>query len=401
MCKVLNCCTVHSEQWPLCDTMSVFLEPAVFTSDNDSDLCNNTFSKEQIDQILIALSTTGMVSMVTCFIAVLMVVLLRLYKKFAYRLALYQVLAALFFSLTLSLELLALHYESKSVYFRRVCEAVGFMTQYSTWVKLMFTACLTFHLFCLAVFFKNFIKLEVMYVLISVFSPLLHVWIPFIKHSFGMSGAWCWIRGWKDDCAREKYTLGLIEQFALWYGPFFLVALVDALAIVTMVITLAIRASKERRRSSVSDMEPLLNQTRDQKKEALKQLLPLLIYPLLFLMLILFALVDRMYGALAKSASYPLAIIHAVFGLSWGLFAGLALILHLCLLKEWSKKKRKWVSHAHRHAKSKSKSALHCSNDCNDFVTDDPTTAPTTRPSIPAESEVDANKLGQWQHDYI
>ena len=401
MCKVLNCCTVHSEQWPLCDTMSVFLEPAVFTSDNDSDLCNNTFSKEQIDQILIALSTTGMVSMVTCFIAVLMVVLLRLYKKFAYRLALYQVLAALFFSLTLSLELLALHYESKSVYFRRVCEAVGFMTQYSTWVKLMFTACLTFHLFCLAVFFKNFIKLEVMYVLISVFSPLLHVWIPFIKHSFGMSGAWCWIRGWKDDCAREKYTLGLIEQFALWYGPFFLVALVDALAIVTMVITLAIRASKERRRSSVSDMEPLLNQTRDQKKEALKQLLPLLIYPLLFLMLILFALVDRVYGALAKSASYPLAIIHAVFGLSWGLFAGLALILHLCLLKEWSKKKRKWVSHAHRHAKSKSKSALHCSNDCNDFVTDDPTTAPTTRPSIPAESEVDANKLGQWQHDYI
>ena len=382
--------------------MSVFLEPAVFTGDNDSDLCNSTFSKEQIDQILIALSTTGMASMVTCFIAISMVVLLRLYKKFAYRLALYQVLAALFFSLTLSLELLALHYQSKSMYFRRVCEAVGFLTQYSTWVKLMFTACLTFHLFCLAVFFKNFVKLEVVYVLISVFSPLLHVWIPFIKHSFGMSGAWCWIRGWKDDCAREKYTLGLIEQFALWYGPFFLVALVDALAIVVMVVMLAIRASKEKRCSSVSDMEPLLNQARDQKKEALKQLLPLLIYPLLFLMLILFALVDRMYGALAKSASYPLAIIHAVFGLSWGLFAGLALILHLCLLKEWSKKKRKWVSHAHRYAKSKSKSALHCSNNCNDFVTDDPTTAPTTRPSIPAESEVDANKLGtgQWQYNY-
>ena len=378
--------------------MSVFFEPVVFTGDNESDSCNSTFSREQIDQILIALSTTGMASMLTCSIAVLMVVLLRLYKRFAYRLALYQVLAALFFSLTLSLELLALHYESKSVYSRRVCEAVGFLTQYSTWVKLMFTACLTFHLFCLAVFFKNFVKLELVYVLISVFSPLLHVWIPFIKHSFGMSGAWCWIRGWKDDCAKEKYTLGLIEQFALWYGPFFLVTLVDALAIVVMVITLAIRAFRQRRCSFVSDTEPLLKQARDQKKEALKQLLPLLIYPLLFLILILFDLVDRVYDALAKGASYPLAIIHAVFGLSWGLFAGLALILHLCLLKEWSQKKRKLVAHAQRHSKSKSKSVLH---DCNDFVTDDPLTAPTTRPSIPAESEVDASKLGHyWQHNY-
>ena len=341
--------------------MSLFfdLESVVNASDNNyTDSCNSSFSKQQIDQILIALGTAGIASVVTCSVAVLMVISSLLYKKFVYRLALYQVLAALFFSLTLSLELLALHYQGKSVYFRRVCEAVGFLTQYSTWVKLMFTACLTFHLFCLAVFFKNFVKLEVVYVLISVFSPLLHVWIPFIKHSFGMSGAWCWIRGWKDDCAREKYTLGLIEQFALWYGPFFLIALVDALAIVIMVITLAIRAFKKKR--CLSDQETLLEQNRDQKKEALRQVLPLVVYPILFLVLVVFAMIDRVYGALAKSVSYPLTIIHAVLGLSWGLFTGLALIVHLCRLKELSKKKTELLSIASYDTLSYSSSDANC-----------------------------------------
>ena len=362
-------------------------------SGNGSESCNNTFSKEQIDQILIALSSTGMASMLTCFTGVLMVIILKLYKKFAYRLAVYQVLAALFFSFTLSLELMALHYDSKSEFSRRACEAVGFLTQYSTWVKLMFTACLTFHLFCLAVFFKNFQKLEIVYILISVFSPLLHAWIPFINDSFGISGAWCWIRGWKNDCAKEKYTQGLIEQFALWYGPFFLVALIDSLAIILMVIVLMVRAFLEKRNRR-SRSEPLLARKRDQKREALRQLMPLLIYPLLFLVLILFAMVDRVYGAVAKTASYPLAIIHAVFGLSWGFFAGLALILHLCLLREMSKKKKRTVFFAPPKDLQPSPPLRSV---CD---TVEPSTATTTQPVVPAESEVDALKIG-WEYSQM
>ena len=374
--------------------VNLLLDSPVYAGNNESDLCNGTFSEKQINNLLIGLSTTGLASVLTCSIAVIMVMLLRLYKKFVYRLALYQVLAALFFSITLSLELLALNYDSKSQYSKSACEAVGFLTQYSTWVKLMFTACLMFHLFCLTVFFKNFYKLEIAYVLISVFSPLLHVWIPFINHSFGMSGAWCWIRGWKDDCAKEKYTLGLVEQFTLWYGPFSLVALIDALAIIVIFVVMAVRAFRERRHHFDHNHEPLLTQIRDPKKEAFKQLLPLLIYPLLFLVLILSAMVDRVYDAIAKSASYPLAMIHAVFGLSWGLFTGLALILHLCLLKEW---KRMAVLAAPGHEVLNTIPLLQSVNNYSDFVVInvDPTTAATTRPSIPAESEVDARKLGQ------
>ena len=380
------------------------MESEVLANSNNSS-CNSTFTKEQVDELLIALSSSGMASLLVCFIAVVMVLSLKLYKIFAYRLALYQVLAALFFSITLSLELLALHYNSKSMHSRMVCEAVGFLTQYSTWVKLMFTLCLTFHLFYLAVFFKNLKKLEIVYVLLSVIFPLLHAWIPFIHKSFGMSGAWCWIRGWEDDCATRKYEEGLIEQFALWYGPFFLVALVDVLAITIMAVVLVGRAYRERKHVSTDDAsQPLLRTNVDQKKESLRQLMPLLVYPLLFLVLILFALVDRLYDALAKDVSFALAVVHAVVGLSWGLFAGLALILHLCLLKEWSRKKRKRVAiqvaiqvavegQNPTPAPLLSPSRLGVTH--TEGMTDtNPSIATTTRYSIPAESEVDAWKLG-------
>ena len=100
-------------------------------SSNGSEMCNNTFSKEQIDQILIALSSTGMASMLTCFTGVLIVMILKLYKKFAYRLATYQVLAALFFSFTLSLELMALHYDSKSKFSKEL------VRQWVSWLNTL------------------------------------------------------------------------------------------------------------------------------------------------------------------------------------------------------------------------------------------------------------------------
>ena len=351
-------------------------------SGSGESCANNTFSGEQIDQIIIAVSSTGMVSMSCCLIAVLMVVVLRLYKKFVYRLALYQVLAALFFSFALSIQLMAYNYDSKSEYSSRSCEAVGFLMQYSIWVKVMFTACLTFHLFFLVVFFKNFQKLEVFYIPISVIFPLLHSWIPFTTNSYGMSDASCWIRGWKNNCARDKSTPGLIELFALCYGPLYLIAVLDAFAIVIMVIVL-IRKNFFERRGSKIDVEnvPLLT---SRKKEAVRQLMPLLIYPLLFLLMIMFGLVDRVYAAIAMAPSYPLTIIHAVLGFSWPFFAGLALILHLCLLREWKKKGR-----AARNVHSQ------CENGFVHQVNVEPFTATTTRHVVPAESKVDACKLGE------
>ena len=372
--------------------MSWFLETGLSSNNGSNESCvNNTFSTMQINQILVAVSSTGMVSMICCLTAVLMVVLLRLYKKFVYRLALYQVLAALFFSFCLSIQLMAYDYDSTSEWSRVSCKVVGFLMQYSICAKVIFTACLTFHLFFLVVFFKNFQKLEVIYIFVSVIIPLLYSWIPFVTDTFGMSHAWCWIRGWKNNCARNKSTPGLIEQFVLLYGPFYLIALIEALAVVVMVVVLVRRAFFEKRISNAGVIEnkPLITlRIKDQKKEAVRQLMPLLVYPLLFLLMIGLGLVDRVYGAFATTTSYPLTIIHAVLGFSSAFFGGLALILHLCLLKEWKKKMA--VSSFDHQDSPRVNGVVY-------QVNGEAITATTTRHVVPAESKIDAYKLGSAQ----
>ena len=56
-------------------------------------------------------------------------------------------------------------------------------SEYLLWVKLLFTICLSFHFFGLAVCLKDFRKFELVHVLFSIICPLLFAWIPlFIIH---------------------------------------------------------------------------------------------------------------------------------------------------------------------------------------------------------------------------
>lgn len=303
------------------------------------------FNDSERHHILIGLGISGLVSAIVCCIATVMVFLLRVHKLFAYRLAMYQVLSALFFSIVLCMELVAYPYGDKpDNTTKKLCTAMGFMLQYSAWVKLMFSICLTFHIFCFAVFLVNLKKLEIAYIIVSVFTPLLHAWIPFINNYFGLSGAWCWIRRWENDikCIAEKNQTekGSIEQFVLWYIPFFVAGLIDVIAIVVMVVVIVCRVYHRRSTPDDSARQPLLNTNQQTHKEALKQLMPLLVYPILFLILLLFGVAHRAHDAIYKlNISYPLTMIHAVVGFSWGFCAGIALISQLCVYKYCSKRR--------------------------------------------------------------
>ena len=76
--------------------------------------------------------------------------------------------------------------------------------------------------------------------------------------------------------------------------------------------------------------------------------MPLLIYPILFVILLVFGILHRAYDAWAQpwniSVSYGLTMLHGVVGFSWGFCAGLALIVQLCVWKKCSKKKLRWGS---------------------------------------------------------
>lgn len=149
--------------------------------------CNVTFSEEQKRQLLYVTGFTGIGSVLCCAIAISMVLLFRLCTRFAYRLATYQVIGSLFWSISCGLVLLQLNYDPTSESSRVSCHVVAFLLEYTMWVKLGFTLWLTFHLFCYVVLLKNLKWLEWLYIASSVFFPLVFiVWIPFIHDDYGI-----------------------------------------------------------------------------------------------------------------------------------------------------------------------------------------------------------------------
>ena len=342
--------------------------------------CNNTFTKDQKKHILIVWGGTGMLSFTMCLIAVSLVFCMRLYKNFTYRLAMYQILSSLCLSAAEALSLILLNYDDDIYYQKISCKTTAFLMEYFQWIKLLFTVCLIFHLFCLAVCLKHFKELEIGYVLFSILFPLLYSWTPFIHNSFGVAGAWCWIRDWKDDCASQKYIEGIIEQFALWYGPLFISLTLSVVAVLIILIVLARRAYVH----TNSENECLIaNHEHNQNKKAINELLPLLAYPVIFYVLALFPLINRVYSAISPNPSFGWALAHAFCQPSWGFFSSCALIIHIFVMRQLKTRK---------HVKMMERSSLiKAVNDNGTIIYTSYTEVSTTRSkySIPAESYID------------
>ena len=224
------------------------------------------------------------------------------------------------------------NHNEDSLYYEVSCKMTAFLVLYTVWVNLLFTVWLTFHLFSYVVFFKNLKRLEWLYISSSVFGPLLIAWIPFIHNSYGLSGAWCFIRSWNDNCPTEKYLEGIVEEFLLFYGPAFLMVGLCIVAIVTMLSVQLYRA----RYSMYDEKTPLLH--RDRRKKMIKQLLPLLAYPIIYLLILLFPLSNRIYAAVATNTSLFYLVFHA-----GGVFLSMALVVHLCSVRKYKQGKRREV----------------------------------------------------------
>lgn len=214
----------------------------VYSSEMEAAGCNSSLDKDQMDTALAIMSSTGGASFLVCSLAVTLVVVFKLYKQFAYRLALYQVIAAMLFGVASCLEVLFINYEKNPAIYTNLCRVIASVFFNLEWVKLMFTTCVTFHLFCFAVFNKNFKKLEILYIVCSTAVPAVVASIPYITHSYGRAGAWCWIQDWKENCPSDIFEVGNVETFVLWYGPAFIVLLLDSVAMVVMGTVLACRA---------------------------------------------------------------------------------------------------------------------------------------------------------------
>ena len=280
-------------------------------SDNEqlTKNCTDSFSNEQMTQLLIAMMSSGLVSAVLCLIAVIVVLCYTLHKFFVYRLALYQVLSCLAFSMAEALQILNINYV-ENTYHGIVCRATAFLVTYTLWVKLFLTFSLVFHIYVRAVYLKNFEKWEIQYIAISLSIPGLIASIPLITEYYGLAGGWCWIPDWKNHCASEKDTAGIIQQFILWYVPLFFSLFICLIAVLIVVTKYCFW-----RHCTCCHKT---NTNEDANKTAVKGLLPLLAYPVIFFVLALFPLINRLYGAISPHNSFGLMLAHAITKSLWG-----------------------------------------------------------------------------------
>lgn len=346
---------------------------------NDSCSSNrSTLSHKEKRVILLAMGVGGVCAILVCVVALIMVKFFKLYRYLSHRLAMYQVLAAVFFGSVCALEMTFIQYDERA-YYRYLCAIAGFLLEYAVWVKLLFMFCLTFHLFCFAVFYRNFEKLEVVYIVFSIIGPLTFCWIPFVHGIYGEAGAWCWIQNWSNDCANSKLPEGEIEEYSLLYGPAFIGLSLSALAVFFIVVVLAYRAYFFRTHSHDSDESTSLLNT--QRRKVLREIAPLVAYPILFFIFFAPSFVNRIRGTIVKEASFESFMWSAITTPMLSFFAGVTLIVHILVLE---------CRKSHRRRKYKGHPTTPVNIPSNMFTTE--TIASTAGRSVwepPAESDID------------
>ena len=267
------------------------------------------------------------VSVVVCLLAVILVLRLNLYKTIVYRLALYQVLSALVLASVVVMEVVFINYDESPIIYGRVCTAIGLLLTYTEWTKLLFTMWVTFHLFCFAVLHKNLKKLEVLYVVTSLLVPALIAIVPLVTHAYGLNsdGVVCYIYA--------NTSVAFIERLALWDGPAMLMLIAASTAMVVMVIKLASQVFRR------SKYEPITDG--DQFWKAVKQLLPLATFPILFLIFEIPILIFHINTTQHSTPNEGMLISGpGVTSSLWSMASGATVIIHISVARICGRKRK-------------------------------------------------------------
>ena len=269
---------------------------------------------------------SGTVSGVACVIVVALMTFFRMFKLLTHRLILYMFVSTLLYCIAVIVKISALWQNYWKGEYDKWCVVEGFFLEYSLWVMYLSILIVPLHLTNLVLFdkcYENIAKLEPFYLLFPWIFPAVVSWIPFVHHNYGLSGPWCWIRLYNDDCSLNKE--GLIEVYALWYGDFIFGLILMNIGLTIVSILLCKRACK--------------NTTSMNYRKALKQASPLIAYPIVRESLSAFSIANRIYiGVTGGHFTRWMYFVQAALSPCSGLFAALFTLGYLVVLKKFSKK---------------------------------------------------------------
>ena len=302
-----------------------------------AESCNQSLPDKIHRELMIIYSSCSLLSAFGCTLAILLILCFRMYKLLTHRLILYHLLSALFYSISNILQVTSLYQDYWSGEDYQWCIAEAFLLQYSNWAMLLATLNITLHMTGMVIFYMYYThlsKLEPFYILFPLFFPALIVWIPLINNDYGISGPWCWIKLYNENCTWNRE--GMIEEYALWYGEFLLSLVMNSLAIILLVVVLCKRAHCGGDSNNLG-----LNYNK-----ALKQTLPIIGFPIIYQIIGWMNLANRTIQAKeGGKGNYALWLIHSVSAPSHGFFASVMTIIYLAIIRKFKKEEiRKVVS---------------------------------------------------------
>ena len=241
----------------------------------------------------------SVISLITCLVTLIQVCVLKLHKTLDYRLALYQVLSAMEFSILWIAALSPIYI--KSDYLSVVINA---LLLGSMGMKLMFTVWIVVHLFALAVFHKKLLRLEPLYVASSLLTPVIvtAVILPMMLENVCM-----------------------IED--IMYIIVFGVLVLTSWLIITMGTVLCYRSCR-RRNLELSEYDK-------QHKKALCEMLPLLMYPILFLLLTAPLFVRSVYDI--TTSTFGSGFMFSICAPLWSFTTSMSLFFHPWVVRHFKK----------------------------------------------------------------
>ncbi len=301
------------------------------TTEGSGSLPNSchTFDAKQIRSFIIVYASESFAAAIACLIAVVVIVSLKLYRKFAHRLLLYVLIVAFLQAVSTGLQVAPIHHNGVDVQVKHgldgLCAAAGFFVQLTVSQLILVLAWILTYLFLLIVckYPANSKKQEIAGLVITLGLPLLVTWLPFKHNLYGQAGAWCWIMVTNADCG-HLIVEGVVYQLLLFYGPQVILVLLSFVVFVIVAVTLAIQSCKHSRDGAHYQISP--------NQQAIKEAVPLLLYPILYNVIVGVMFANRINYAISiahdHNPYYPLFLAHAVCDPLHALFLPLAFLLH-------------------------------------------------------------------------
>ena len=252
---------------------------------NISDNCLNS-SNDHGHGVDLARASLALASGILCVAAVVLLLYSKLCRSFTYRLILYLLIANIINSLADALQMPLYWYgdeKNLTTAQNNSCIALACLEVYASWNLLLTVSFIIVEIFTLVVFGYALVKLEIPCTVACFGLPCFISVVPFITHSFKLVDHYCGLRQNKSE---NPSIPDPIEHY-IWYIPGFVVAGINITFIIVAVLSLAYKLHHIKSLNTPEREELIAKRDQGRYAKALKEILPLAVYPTTVLVLVI------------------------------------------------------------------------------------------------------------------